>query len=203
MAFKLQRLKGSIQIADATGKPTLTFVQYWQQFAEQIERVIAAIATILGITDELNEALARAEAAAEAAKEAADEAQQQTDAAKREAALQSSYIDPSSVLTASSTSITIAPHTRFYSDGTSADVSGATIPALAEGSTAYVSYEDADRTGGAVSYVVSGNAPTQTGATHVVGAVVIPTAGQPEQPGGDGPQRPGYVRPREPLTVEP
>jgi type II secretory pathway pseudopilin PulG len=201
MAVKLPRLLSGASVVDGEGRPTLSFTRYWQQLVEQIERVFNAIADILGITDQLDQALKQAQTAIETAQQAAQTAQsaataaqQQNEAQKREAALQSSYIEPASVLTATPTLITIAAHTRYYSDGTSAVVNGGTIPATAPDDVDYVSYDDPSRSGGAVVYVVSATPPVQTGDTHVVGAVQIPTTGTAD--GGDGPQRPGYVRPR-------
>lgn len=203
MAIKLPRLVGTSPIVENDGRPNLTFVRYWQSFAEQIERVINTIAQILGITDQLDEALKQAkeaietaQQAAQTAQNAADQAQQQNEAQKREAALQNSYIDPVSVLSATPMLITIAAHTRYYSDGTSAAVNGGSVAAIIDGDnrTDYVSYSEPERNGGTVTYEASLTAPVQTGDTHVVGAVQIPTAGTAD--GGEGPQRPGFVRPR-------
>lgn len=134
-----------------------------------------------------------AQAAAEAAQTQADAAQAEAEAIKREAALTGSYIEPDSVITATPTDITIASHTRYYADGTSVAVTGATVPATAPADVDYVSYVDVDRTGGAVTYVVSTTPPVQTGDTHVVGAVTIPAVGTAN--GGRGPSRPGEVLP--------
>lgn len=199
--LRLDRLAQNIEVVDERRRPSSAFLIYWQRLVGQLERAIQLIVQLTGIQDQFDEALKQAQAAtkaaqdaADAAKAAADTAQQQTDATKREAALQSSYIDPASVLTATSTLITIAPHTRYYSDGTSAMVNGGSVAATIPNDVDYVSYVDADRAGGAVVYVVSTTPPVQTGDTHVVGAVQIPAAGTAD--GGDGPQRPGYVRPR-------
>lgn len=200
MSVRLPRLQGTNPIVDKDGRPSLTFVRYFQSFAEQIERVINAIATILNITDELDAAIAQANAAAVAAQGAADTAAAQAAATKREAALTGSYIDPDGVLTASPTVITIAAHTRRYADDTSVSVNGGTVPAPAPLSVAYISYVDTERAGGSVSYMVTEDPPSQTGDTHVVGAVTIPDTGTVE--GGTGPQRPGFVNPNK-FTGEP
>lgn len=198
--IRLPRLQTVAPIVDKDGKPTLTFTRYFQSFAEQIELVLNKIVEILGITDELDAAIQEAKAAAAAAKTAAENAQDAaegaqatTDAQKREAALQGSYIEPDSVVTASTMLITIAAHTRKYADGTSASVSGGTVAATGMGDSDYVSYVDAARTGGAVTYAASTTPPVQTGDTHVVGAVTIPTTGTAD--GGSGPRRPGFVAP--------
>lgn len=200
MSVRLPRLQGANPIVDKDGRPSLTFARYFQSFAEQIERVINAIATILGITEQLdaaiqaaNRAAADAQDAADLAKDQADAAKAQADATKREAALTGSYIEPDSVLTATPTLLTIAAHTRKYADGTTAAVNGGTAIATAPGEINYVSYDDPDRMGGAVTYLVTSDPPAQTGDTHVVGAVQIPETGTVE--GGNGPQRPGQVYP--------
>lgn len=194
MAFKLPRLVQNQEIVTADRKPAGTFIQYWQQLVQQIERAILTIVDLTGIQEQFEQALQQAQQATQAAQEAAMAAQQQTDAVKRETALQNSYIDPSSVLTATPTTITVAAHTRYYGDGTSAMVNGGTAAATAQSVTDYVSYVDPDRMGGTVTYIATEIAPTQTGDTHVVGAIDIPATGTAQ--GGEGPQRPGYVRPR-------
>lgn len=211
MAVRLSRLVGSGRITEEDGRPTLTFVRYWQSFAEQIEGAINAIARILGITDELDKAIAEARAAAADAKTAADAAGKAADdasaanaAQQREISLQTSYIDPISVVEASPTAIIITTHTRYYPQASGApmsvQVNGGTIGAPTPGTVVYISYVDPERDGGAVTYIPSLDPPTQTGDTHVVGAVQIPAEGTAE--GGDGPPRPGYVRPRENQQAE-
>jgi hypothetical protein len=162
---------------------------------QTIEQALTAIATILGIQEELEAAVATANAAAASAQAAADAAAGQAAAAAREQALVNSYIEPASVLTASPTTITIAAHTRYYADGTNVAVSGGTIGATAEGDTDYVFYDDPMRAGGTVTYQVSTTPPVQTGDRHVVGAVNVPLTGNPDNPGGSGPRPPGYVTP--------
>jgi hypothetical protein len=199
MSVRLPRLQAASPIVDDRQQPTQAFQRYWQNFAETIERAINSIATILGITDQLDQALqqaqvaiATAQAAADTAQMAADAATAETAAQKRESALQASYIDPSSVLSADPTTISIAGHTRRYGDGTSVAVSAGTVTATAAGEEDYVYYDDPTRVGGAVAYQVSTTLPVQTGDRHVVGAVLIPATGT--QDGGDGPRPPGFVQ---------
>lgn len=129
--------------------------------------------------------------AADAANAAAGDAAAVAASNAREQALVNSYINPSSVLTASPTTITIASHTRMYADGTSVAVNGASAVATGPGDVDYVSYSDPNREGGAVTYIISTTPPVQTGNTHVVGAVEIPATGTAQ--GGEGPRRPGFV----------
>jgi len=191
------QLQQSVPIVDGQGRPTAAFMRLINDNTGNLAQAINQIAVLPAIQEALaaaQQAAQDAMSAADAANQAADAAQQQTDATKREAALQGSYIEPASVLTATPTTITIAAHTRRYADGTNASVNGGTVPATASNDVDYISYDDADRSGGVVDYTVSTTAPTQTGDTHVVGAVSIPATGSAQ--GGEGPRRPGYVAPR-------
>ena len=134
-----------------------------------------------------------AQQAADMAQIAADQAQSSGNVTSSELALQNSYISPVSVLTATPTTITIANHTRYYADGTSASVNGGTIAASGPGDTDYVYYDQPSRAGGTVSYQVSVTQPIQSGDRHVIGAVMIPTVGMAN--GGRGPRAPGTVEP--------
>lgn len=189
-------LQQSQSIVDKDGRPVAWFVRLINDNNGNVVQAINQIAQLPAIQEalaNLDAATQAANAAAAAAQAAADGAQTSTDAQKREAALQGSYIEPDSVITASTTTITIAAHTRLYADGTSASVSAGTAAATGMGDSDYVSYVDADRDGGAVTYIASTTPPVQTGDTHVVGAVTIPTTGTVD--GGNGPRRPGFVEP--------
>lgn len=192
-SFKLPRLVSAAALVDTQGKPTGTFMQWWQQVVTRLEDAIMRIVELAGIQDQFYTALQQAQQAAQDAKDAADMAQATTNAAKREAALQGSYIEPDSVLTATPDTITVASHTRYYADGTSIAVSGGTVAATDLGDTDYVSYSDPTRSGGAVTFIATTAVPVQTGDTHVVGAIVIPSTGS--STGGRGPLKPGYVSP--------
>lgn len=192
-SFKLPRLVPAAALVDAQGKPTGTFMQWWQQVVTRLEDAITRIVQLAGIQDQFYTALQQAQQAAQDAQDAADMAQATTNAAKREAALQGSYIEPDSVLTATPDTITIAAHTRYYADGTNAAVSGGTVPTTGPGDSDYVSYSDPTRGGGAVTFIASTSVPVQTGDTHVVGAIVVPSTGS--STGGRGPLKPGYVSP--------
>lgn len=203
------RLQQSLAIVDKDGRPAAWFVRLINDnnanVTEAINR-IAAIPEIQAALERLDEATAAAQAAADAAQAAADNAASSAAAQQREISIQTSYIEPASVLTATPTSITIIDHTRYYPQPSGApaavSVTGGTIGSTAPGTVAYVSYVDPERNGGSVTYAVQTSPPTQTGDTHVVGAVEIPDAGEVD--GGDGPTRPGYVRPREKqLAQEP
>lgn len=189
-------LQQSQSIVDKDGRPVAWFVRLINDNNGNVTEAINQIAQLPAIQQallDLDAATAAANAAAAAAATAAAGAQTSTDAQKKEAALQGSYIEPNSVITATTTTITIASHTRRYADGTSASVTGGTAPVTAMGDVDYVSYNDAARTGGAVAYIVTTIAPAQTGNVHVVGAVTVPTTGTAA--GGRGPRKPGFVEP--------
>lgn len=195
MALKLPRLPASQRLVNEDGTPTIVFSTWWQAMATQLESVVNSILAIPEIQTALttlDTSVAAATAAAAAANTAAATATAASAATTSENALVNSTITPTSVLTASPTTITIASHTRNYADGTSVSVTGGTIAATASGDTDYVSYSDPTRAGGAVTYIVSTTPPAQTGNIHVVGAVTIPASGTVS--GGHGPV-PGFVSP--------
>lgn len=186
-------------IVDSSGRPTPAFMRLINGNNSNLEQAVNALAALPLIQQALSDAQQAAQdaqGAADQAQTAADAAQAQAEANKREAALTGSYIDPSSVITSDSTTITISAHTRYYADNTSAPVDGGTAPATSPGDVDYISYLDPTREGGSVSYIVSTTQPVQTGDTHVVGAVMIPTPEQGTVDGGDGPAPPGKVLPR-------
>lgn len=193
MPLKLPRLPANQQLINADGTPTIVFSRWWQSMAEQIEASINGIQAALDAAAAANAAAANANAAADTAQTAADDAAAAAAAAAADQALINSYITPDSVLTTTTTTITIAAHTRHYADSTSVAVSGGTIAATAALDVDYIFYNDPARAGGTVTYQVSTVSPTQTGSTHVVGAITIPSTGTGT--GGTGPRKPGFVDP--------
>jgi len=198
---KTATLQQAQQIVDLNGRPVPSFVTLINgnngNVAEAINQ-IAQLPEIQLAIQNLDDATKAANEAAAAAQQAADGTATANAAQQRETSLQSSYIEPASVLTATPSTITIAAHTRYYPQPSGAPVAvpvaGASIAASGPGDVDYVSYSDPKRDGGVVTYLVTAEPPTQTGDTHVVGAVQIPETGTSD--GGDGPTRPGFVRPR-------
>lgn len=191
--FRLPRLLSNTAITGNDGRPSAPFVVWWQTVVTQIEKAINAIVTLTGITDDFATAITNAQNAADAANAAAATANEAAAAAAKESALNNSWITPDTVLTSTTTTITIASHTRHYGDGTSVSVTGGTVAATAAGDDDYVSYSDPTRAGGAVTYAVTLTNPAQTGNTHVVGGIIIPATGTVT--GGGGPKQPGFVVP--------
>lgn len=208
MAFvRIPSFQQSIPAVDSSGRFTPAALRSLNDAFQVLAgalNTLAQIPEIQAALEELNDATEAAKEAANAAQMAADTAGVNTEAQQKELSLQSSYIDPSSVLSATPETITIAPHIRYYPQVTgtplAVPVNGASIASSAPGTVAYVIYTDANRTGGNVAYQIVSQPPTQTGNTHVVGAVAIPTVGVAD--GGDGPVRPGFVRPRENQQIE-
>lgn len=189
MAIKhvdLADLQGTIPVVDSEGLPSPAFLRFLNTTVRALKNGVNNLIDVQNAVDTANAAAATAIAAAATANAAAT-------TVGRDAALANSWIVPDSVLTATPTTITIASHTRYYADGTSVAVTGGTMPATAVGDVDYVSYDDSARAGGVVTFVVSTTQPTQTGDTHVVGAITIPVTGSGT--GGSGPRRPGEVSP--------
>jgi hypothetical protein len=195
--LRIPNLTASLPIVDDKGRPTTEFLRRLNDILQGIAKTLNAISALPEIQAALvglDTATQAALDAAAAAQTAADSAQGQIDNQVREATLANSYIDPDSVISSTSTTITVLAHTRYYGDGTSVSVNGGMVSTTAVGDIDFVYYLDPTRTGGAVTYIAEANTnPAQTGDTHVVGAVTVPATGT--VPGGNGPQRPGYVQP--------
>ena len=192
--IRIPTLTQAQPIVDTERKATNEFLRTLNGILGQIGYALNQILVLPIIQQaiaDLGDATEAALAAAAAANAAAAGAADNAAANAREQALQSSYIDPNSVLTATPDTITIAAHTRRYSDGTSVAVSGGSIAATAPDDVDYIYYDDPTRAGGAVTYQVSTTQPIQTGNRHVVEAILIPPTGTAE--GGGGPRPPGWV----------
>lgn len=122
-------------------------------------------------------------------------------AAVAEAALISSYTDPTMVLSAFTAadgltaSITVINHNRTYADAakTTVPVIGKTISALAINTVYYLYYDDPLRAGGAVDIKVSTNNldAAQTGARHSLGSIQTGGATDTDPVEGGGVNPPG------------
>ena len=211
--IRIPTLTQSEPIVDGQQKPTNYFLRTLNNILQslgdaviqlqQLPIIQQALLDLDAATEDAKAQAAAAAAAAQAASDAAANSQAAADASAaataanaREASLQASYISPASVLTATPTTITIAPHDRIYpgaagGPATTVAVNGGSVAATLSGDVDYVFYSDPTRAGGSVTYQVSTTPPVQTGNTHVVGAVMIPATGTVD--GGQGPRRPGYV----------
>lgn len=190
MALKLPRLRRELKIVSKEGTPDLSFQQWWDRLATQIE---SSINNIQAAIDAAN----LAQAAADTAQAAADAAADAADDAAAVAKLTGSGIDGASPLTAtdagSDATISIASHTRAYSDGTSVSVNSGSVTGLAYSTTYYIYYDDSSFAGGAVTYLSTTDqaTATQTGARHLVGGITTPAAAAGDTNGGS-PEAPGF-----------
>lgn len=197
---RIPRIQGGRPIVDTNGAPQNDFLRAMNDILAQIEgafngidEALAAAGIAQGAALAAQTAATAANTAAAAAATAAATNAASVAATNKEQALVNSYIEPSSVLTAVPLTISVAAHTRFYADGTSVPVNAGSVGSTSSGIVNYVSYSDTTRAGGAVTYIATSVQPPQTGDTHVVGGVNVPTSGT--STGGRGPQKPGFVDP--------
>lgn len=173
------------------------FERYWDEAMRSIEKTLNELLSIPAIQDSLDsvatsaaDAQAAADAAAAAAvaaQDAADLAQSGVSGNSAELSLANSYVSgftPPLVTADTAGIVTIGAHTRVYGDSTlnpSVSVAGASVATgAAANDIIRIYYVDAARAGGSVSYLYSIDpAPValQTGDTHVVGVVTVPTVG--------------------------
>lgn len=175
---RLPRLHRQLSYFDRDGRPTQQMQQHWQNFAERIEQRFTDIESLLA-------QIQQAQATAAQAVQTANTTQSAID-------LTNSYTNPVGVLSASSSgAVTVSAHQRIYGDGTSVSVNAGSVSGFAPGQAVTVYYTDPARDGGAVTYLGTTNAVSQTGDTHIVGQVTIPSVGQPDEY-GTGPTAPGW-----------
>lgn len=182
MALRLPRLINSFAIAEKEGLPTLTFIQWWDAFAKQIEASVNSITAAL-------EAAGIAQTAATNAQAAADAAQAAADSVENVAKLSNSGTSGLTITATdagSDVTINISSHTRLYGDGTSVSVDSGSLTTLAYSTKYYIYYDDSSFLGGAVTYQSTTDMATaaQTGNRHLVGSVTTPAASDPDVDGG-------------------
>mgnify|MGYP000144409312 CR=1 FL=1 len=189
----LGRLRRNVPItAGPDGVPTPHEQVRQKKYAEATEKVVLALASQVQDNTLLLGEVREAQKQAEIAKEAANKTQRELD-------LTTSRTDPINVISASSDgTITIAGHDRIYGNGEAVAVNGGSLTGYSSGEFIRVSYEDASREGGSVLFMGTTGDVSQSGATHVVGGVVIPSNGEPPSDGVGSPP-PGYVQDPEDL----
>ena len=176
MALNLSTFNIANAIVDpATGKPTVAFLRWINDTVKSIQ---SAVNDNAQLTADIAFSLQQAGIAVTTANDAKAAAL----SASRESSLVNSYIDPSTALTTAlstdkaTASIIVANHSRVYGDGTRVAVRGATLAGLSLATTYYVTYIDAARTGGAVSYTTTTDSAqaAQGNNRHLVGTVMTP-----------------------------
>ncbi len=198
MALKLSTFNIANAIVSITdGRPTIAFHRWINDTVKAIQSSVNDISQLVA---DIALSLQRAGIAITTANEAKAAAL----SAAREPALVNSFVTPDSVLSAmidstatTTANITITDHVRHYADGTTVDVTGSTITGLALSTTYYVTYVDANRTGGTVTYMSTTDYSTagQGSDRHLVGTVTTPASGATEPSTGD-PTTPPGVNPR-------
>jgi hypothetical protein len=192
MAFRLPRLPTGAKLVGQDGTASRDFTVWWQRLVEAIE-------TQEGGQDDLIEALADAVAAIAAAQAAADAANAAAAAADTAAAnaqttadditaaneIGTSYVSGVTITATDAgadVTIDITAHTRHYPqpDGstTNVAVNAGQLTGRAYSTSYYIYYDDAARTGGAVTYASTTSSATaaQLGDRHAVGLVLTPAA---------------------------
>lgn len=182
MTFRLPRLPRSVQITDSDGGPSIDFQRWFQSAMIQIETSLNAVQDALDAAAVADAAAAAADAAAVTANTAATNV---TSAQN----LIDSYVTGITITATdagSDATINISAHTRVYADGTSVSVNSGSLTGLSYSTLYYIYYDDADRAGGAVTYVATATDTdaVQTGNRHVVGSVTTPAAAAPDETGG-------------------
>lgn len=199
LTFRMDRLDRDVSIVDGQGNPTHQFQQKWQDTVQALVDSITLLADAVTAVEDAQTAADAANAAAAAADAAAVAAQAAADDVMADSALANSYVT-GLTLTATdagaSATITISAHTRVYGDGTIVAVSGGSVTGLAYSTDYRVYYDDAARTGGAVTYAATTSVTTaaQLGDRHSVGAVTTPAAAAGPN-NGNGAFPPGYAIP--------
>lgn len=201
MALDLPPLPQGQPIATTDGLPTLAFTVYWQQLLGLVETAFNALEDTVTAIAAAQAAADAANAAATAANTAAATAQDTANDITSASELSSSYVSGLTITAAdagSDVTITISAHTRHYpqADGTTTDVAvnGGSLTGLAYSTYFYIYYDDAGRTGGAVTYASTTSEATaaQIGSRHTVGGVQTPAAagadigGSTTRPPGSG-----------------
>ena len=213
MAINLPRFQYQSPLVDSNNLPTTAFHIWWDTFAKQLETVL---------TDQANQLAAITALQAEQASQLASITTLQSDmadriteisqlqsdmldriteieAVQRNDSISSSWTSPGQILTASdagtNTTITVADHTRKYGDSTSVFVTGSAITGLAYSTTYQIYYDDAARTGGAVTFNATTNPNNALHnavvGRHYCGEITTPAAGGGSTSGGVSPPSSG------------
>lgn len=195
--FRLPRIPKGFRIVDPkTGLVAETFRLWWQSLVVKLEAqetaqddLLAEIADILDITDDLDAAVDAVEAAVIVAEAAADAAQASADDANSVASLTGSGVTPnplSATDAGADATIIVDAHTRVYGDGATLAIAGpVNLTGRAYSTTYFVYYDDPTRADTTPSYQTTTSEATaaQTGDRHLVGMVLTPAAAAPDNDG--------------------
>lgn len=188
MPLKLPRFERTVPLVNDQGKPTETFHIWWQSVVDNLETAFNNLES--AVLD-----IAAAQAAAEAAQAEAEVAQAEAEVAKRNDKISASFMEPTSVLTASDAgsdaTVSVLAHTRYYGDGTSVAVTGGTITGLAYETEYFIYYDDTTTADTTPTFQSTTDVliaqPNQTAGRHFVGSVTTPASGGGDTGGGGSP----------------
>lgn len=188
MAIKLPDLQKHVPIVENVDKPSFAFSVWWNKVVRILEQAFNTLEDNIEAINLALEAAGIAQVAAENAQAAADAANASAAGSNSVASLTNSGVTGCTISATdagSDASITISNHTRVYGDGTNVAVTGATLTGRAYSTFYYIYYEDAARTGGAVTYLTTTDeaVAVQTGNRHVVGSITTPAAAGADQDG--------------------
>jgi hypothetical protein len=168
-----------------------SFQVWWQQVLAQLKSELGALETAVAALT----AASAAQAAADAAEADAATAQSAADTVNRNDSISTSWTSPGTILSAvdagSNATITIANHTRKYTDTSSKAVTGGSVTGLAYSTTYTVYYDQPTRAGGAVAYHATTDPNTglanAAAGRHYCGKITTPAAGGGGTSGGVDP----------------
>lgn len=150
-------------------------------FIDALNMAFQNTQTVVNNQGDLLASIAAANAAAAAANTAAATAQTASNTVTAASSLANSGTTGLTITATdagASATITMSAHTRNYGNGTNVAVNGGALTGLAYSTVYYISYIQASRAGGAVTYTASTNPDSlrQNGDTHSIGAVTTPAA---------------------------
>lgn len=183
--LRVPTITSSLPIVDADGNPTAHFVQAWNNSLKEIVTSLNSVLAAQAAAAQANSAAVAANTAATTANAAAATAQTTATAITSSQSLGSSYVSGATISATDAggdVTVTISAHTRIYPNAngttTSVAVNSGTLTGLNYSTKYYVFYDDAARSGGAVTYQSSTSVTVaaQIGARHVVGGVTTPAA---------------------------
>lgn len=177
MAFNVPPLQRTVPIVEDDRTPTLGYAKYWDKVTKRFAETFDNLQDQLSQIENIEQLVDDAQQAADSAQAAANDAQ---DSAAASLLAVSGTIG--CTITASdngaSADIVVSSHTRVYGDGSTVAVTGSTIPSLIHSTEYYIYYNDADRAGGAVTFVATTTVTDaiQVNGKHLVGRVTTPAS---------------------------
>jgi hypothetical protein len=203
---------------DETGNTTIVAATFRSKFSDVLTKKqllinkIAAQAKVLAdaAQTQANTATtnaATAQSTANTAVSNAATAQTTADTVNRNDSISTSWTSPGIILSASdagsNATITIANHTRKYTDVSAVSVTGGTVTGLSYSTTYYLYYDQTSRAGGSVTYHATTDPnvalPNAAAGRHYCGKITTPasggsgTSGGVDAPGGGGGVQGGQI----------